>query len=520
MEKRVLLAALLSAVFLASYAKALSVWYPAIRSGSSAPRETPQLPAVSPPALQAAEPAVYPLEEEETVSIQSSDLAVAIGTSSGAIRSVTLKRFLDETRRQPLQIGGNLELLHLQFGQGRNGWRLLNRSDGSATFEVSSNGNNYHITYSINAQNPIVEIVLTSLQNNGKSTEYLALTSTWLREDKLNGRRNPLELIVLEDVKNHKRTYRRYYGPIKQEKIVPRGTFLLSLAERYFCQSIKSELTLGEVTLLPSPEGTAAAEMRISLDQLQGGASLAIANAYFGARDYFELQKAGFSAAFPIGALGQIGLILLAALSFIAGITRSYGVAIILFSIAITSAMAPFTVLSFKSMKKMQELKPEIDRLMAQHKGDQVKANKEVFELYKRHRISPLSGCLPMLLQMPIFIAMFQAISHYVELRGRSFLWIKDLSLPDRLAQLPFSLPLFGNEFNALPLIMAAVMYVQTRLSQGKTGQDQSNPTMKMMSGPTMSVVFGIMFYQFPSGLVLYWLVNSVTSLFWYRLAR
>jgi len=195
-------------------------------------------------------------------------------------------------------------------------------------------------------------------------------------------------------------------------------------------------------------------------------------------------------------------------------------VAIVVFSVLIGCATAPFTLLSYKSMRKMQELKPQIDRLMAQHKNDPTRANKEVFALYKEHRISPLSGCLPMLLQMPILIAMFQAISHFIELRGQRFLWIKDLSSPDRLAHLPVSIPFIGNELNALPLIMAAVMYFQTRMSQGKAPQDQSNPVMKMMSGPAMSVIFGVMFYQFPSGLVLYWLTNSLTSLVWYKVAK
>ncbi|MBI3321040.1 MAG: membrane protein insertase YidC [Candidatus Omnitrophica bacterium] len=459
MEKRVLLAALLSAALLAWYAKALSVWYPALSPQPQPPSQARPSPAAPEPVMRAAEPAIFPLEEEDAVTIRSSDLVAELGASSGAVRQVTLKRFLDETGRQPLQIGGNLELLHLRFGQGQHTWRLLDHSEQSATFLVSSDGNSYHITYAI---------------NHGNHSIY----------------------------------------------IIPRGTSLLSLSERYFCQSIKAGLAPGEVTLLPSPEGTVAAEIRIPLNQLQAGAPTTVASAYFGARDYFELQKAGLSDAFPIGALGQIGLILLAVLSFIAGLTKSYGVAIILFSVAMTCAMAPFTVLSFKSMKKMQELKPEIDRLMAQHKSDPAKANKAVFELYKQHRISPLSGCLPMVLQMPIFIAMFQAISHFIELRGRSFLWIKDLSLPDRAAQLPFSIPLIGNEFNALPIVMALVMYVQTRMSQGGAGQSQSNPAMKMMSGPTMSIVFGIMFYQFPSGLVLYWLMNSVTSLVWYKLAK
>ena len=191
-----------------------------------------------------------------------------------------------------------------------------------------------------------------------------------------------------------------------------------------------------------------------------------------------------------------------------------------LFSALITCAMAPFTLIGFKSMRKMQELKPQIDRIMAQHKGNSATANREVFALYKQHRISPLSGCLPMFLQMPIFIALFQAISHFIELRGQRFLWIKDLSMPDRLSQLPVSLPILGNDLNLLPIVMAVAMYAQTKASQGKSGQSTQDPTAKILSGPMMSVIFGIMFYQFPSGLVLYWLTNSVMSLVWYRMAK
>ena len=147
------------------------------------------------------------------------------------------------------------------------------------------------------------------------------------------------------------------------------------------------------------------------------------------------------------------------------------------------------------------------------------KANQEMFALYKTHRVSPLSGCLPMILQIPIFIALFQAISHFVDLRGKSFLWIADLSLPDRLARLPISLPILGSELNALPIIMAIVMFVQTKFSTRATGTDQTNPSTQMMSGPLMPLLFGVMFYQFPSGLVLYWLTNSLMSLLVYQLA-
>lgn len=126
-----------------------------------------------------------------------------------------------------------------------------------------------------------------------------------------------------------------------------------------------------------------------------------------------------------------------------------------------------------------------------------------------------------MFLQMPIFIALFRAISHYIELRRASFLWIHDLSLPDRAASLSFHLPLLGNELNLLPIIMAGAMYFQTKLSSGGIASSANqDPTAKMFSGPMMSIVFGIMFYHFPSGLVLYWLTNNLASITLYRLAK
>ncbi|MDP3703662.1 MAG: membrane protein insertase YidC, partial [Candidatus Omnitrophota bacterium] len=219
-------------------------------------------------------------------------------------------------------------------------------------------------------------------------------------------------------------------------------------------------------------------------------------------------------------ALGQVGLILLSLLNWIAKLTHNYGVAVILFSALITGAMSPFTLISFKSMKKMQELKPQMDRIMAKHKDKPQEGNKEVFALYREHRVSPLSSCLPMLLQMPIFLALFQAISHYVELRGKEFLWVQDLSLPDRVARLPFSIPLLGSDINLLPILMALAMFVQQRESQKNMPSASTNPSMQLMSGPLMAVMFGVMFYQVPSGLVLYWLTNSLMSLVWYRFAK
>jgi len=270
-----------------------------------------------------------------------------------------------------------------------------------------------------------------------------------------------------------------------------------------------------KTSLVPFEDGVIVAESLVTQQAAQP--TTYKATVYIGPRDYFYMNKAGFGDAFPIGIMGQIGLLLLMSLSWIAKVTRNYGVAIILFSGLITALMAPFTIMGFRSMKKLQELKPKIDRIMQQHKNDKAKANQAIFALYREHRVNPLSGCLPMLLQMPIFIAMFQAISHFIELRGKEFLWVSDLSMPDRLAKLPISIPFIGDYLNLLPLVMAVAMYFQTKMSQQSTAAAESNPTMKMMSGPIMPVMFGVMFYQFPSGLVLYWLTNSVISLILYK---
>jgi YidC/Oxa1 family membrane protein insertase len=336
----------------------------------------------------------------------------------------------------------------------------------------------------------------------------------WARADALAGQHNRLEAFALQTGNNK---HKHFGGPWKKMKNVPRGTKLMALAERYFCQIVRVDHERDDILLVPATGELLATEIHRKPSESMDRLSTTI---YVGPRDFFHLKKSGFSDAFPIGIIGQIGLVLLLFLSWLASIAHNYGVAIILFSLAVTAMTAPFTLMSFRSMRKMQELKPRIDRLMEQHKSDPKRMNQEVFALYKEHRVSPLGGCLPMLLQMPIFIALFQGISHYIELRGASFLWIKDLSLPDRVAQLPFSVPLLGSEVNVLPAIMAIAMYLQTQASQKSMGSSAANnPTAQMMSGPLMPIVFFVMFYHFPAGLVLYWLTNSLSSMALYRLS-
>jgi len=317
MEKRVLLAALLSAAFLALYSKVLTTWYP------SPPARSQEVAAEKPaPTLEAAAQSLYHLEDEDVVSIESESMELEIGKSSGAIRRITLKQFMDEAGQQPLRIISGLHLVHLQIDDRPLSWRALETTPTSATFEASdADLNSYHIRYSVDMHNPLVMIELDHINGASSSARALVVTSTWTKADELDNRRNPLEINMLVENGNGGKKHLRYFGPIKQAKNVPRGTLLVSLAERYFCQSVRPGRGTAMVRLLPSREGTIAVESMVPLNEAPGDRAHQSIAIYAGARDYFRMKRAGFSDAFPVGVVGQIGLIMLSFLKLLAGLT-------------------------------------------------------------------------------------------------------------------------------------------------------------------------------------------------------
>ncbi len=175
-------------------------------------------------------------------------------------------------------------------------------------------------------------------------------------------------------------------------------------------------------------------------------------------------------------------------------VTGNYGIDIIIISILIKIIFLPLTQISMKSMKEMQKVQPEMNRLKEQYKNDKAKLQQETMLLYKRRKINPMSGCLPMLIQIPVFIALYNALQNGIEMRHAPFfLWIMDLSARD---------PIY-----ITPLIMGATMFVQQKMTP--TAGDPAQAKMFLL----MPVMFTFLFLNFPSGLVLYWLVNNVLSI-------
>lgn len=187
-------------------------------------------------------------------------------------------------------------------------------------------------------------------------------------------------------------------------------------------------------------------------------------------------------------------------------IIPNYGVAIIVFSILLKLLLYPFTKTSYKSMKAMQKLQPEMKAMKEKHKNDAQMLQKKTMELYKAHKVNPMGGCLPMVLQMPVLFAMYILFRSTVQIRGEAFFgWITDLSRPDTIMSLPFALPFYGDQVNILPILMAVTMFFQ----QKQSITDQSQKLMIYFFPVMMLLIFN----QFPSGLNLYYTLFNVLTI-------
>jgi YidC/Oxa1 family membrane protein insertase len=217
---------------------------------------------------------------------------------------------------------------------------------------------------------------------------------------------------------------------------------------------------------------------------------------YMGPKEEGQLKTLGVSAEklVDFGFFTVVAKPLLWFLKLTNTVTKNFGIDIIILSILIKIIFLPLTQISFKSMKAMQKVQPEMARLKETYKNDKARLQQEIMLLYKRRKINPMSGCLPMVIQIPVFIALYNALQYTIEMRHAPFfLWMKDLAAKD---------PIY-----ITPLIMGATMVIQQKMTP--SAADPAQAKMFML----MPVMFTFLFLNFPSGLVLYWLVNNILSI-------
>jgi len=527
MEKRLLLAFVVSAVIFAVW----SVLFPPPPRGPETPGREPvatETAAPTPTAAAArdldepaaavepgAEPVVSAAEEasvEETVRLVNDVMAVELSNRGAVIEVFELSEYEGDAG-EPLDLIQTVDhpeaTLPLQLvSEDGPDERLyvVDRGDAEVTFRWADGvGNSVTKTVRMPAAGYGLDVDLM-LEGRFRSAELSVGTGLRdLSEAEQNSRLAVWGDVVvradgrLEVIKRRK---------AKQGAVLdPQQLAFAGFEDAYFLSIFRlgSGVDQVRVNLLDvgTDEGEGKEEDRRILQVLLTPAGGLIEGELLGAPKEYDLLHAiggGVEETLEFGFFGPISVIFLKALHWIYSVVGNYGVAIILLTVAIRLLLFPLMHTSTVSMRRMQKLQPKVKEIQARYKkkkGDpqsRAKMNQEMMALYKQEGVNPMGGCLPMLVQLPILWALYKLFLQAIELRHAPFFgWIQDLSAKD--------------PYYITPILMTATMWLQQKLAP-QVGDPQQQRIMRMLP-----FIFGFMFLQFPSGLVLYWLTNNVLTI-------
>ena len=284
-------------------------------------------------------------------------------------------------------------------------------------------------------------------------------------------------------------------GPKQHDK----GILWTGFDDKYFLSAVLSvNSDIMQVAIAKNPAGREISTISFTPVTMNPGQEVSReAKLYFGPKDLDILKAQGndLERAIDLGWFSAIAKPLLHILKFLYRYVHNYGIAIIIVTVVLKVLFFPLTYKSYKSMKDMQKIQPKMAELKEKFKNDKDGMNKAIMELYKTHKVNPMGGCLPMVVQIPVFFALYKSLMFSIELRHAPFmLWILDLSAKD--------------PYYVTPLIMGVTMFIQQKMTPS-AGMDPVQAKMMLM----LPVVFTFMFLSFPSGLVLYWLVNNILTI-------
>lgn len=443
------------------------------------------------------------LANRKTKSFELGNYILDIAPRGGFIESVKLKEYKEEAL-----VYRNLFLLpqyvdkHFEITSSASGIRMVYEDGKDKTSVDIKLSNPYVWQVDIDSTSPIKGLNLFSMGAD-QSTRFATRYEEIFYEEK--GKDN-INRLSWSGVKQEE-----FYSPLS----------LFGARDKHFTTTLFSPPE-GQY-ILKRKEDDGSEEVTFSWSAEDNRKSYRC-EVFIGPQKREILKQNGLEKIIDYGFFHFFAEIIIRILFFFMSILHNWGLSIIALSVLIYLILFPLTAKSTKSMRKMQEqmkqIQPKMNDIRTKYKDNQQKMNKEMMELYRKNNVNPLGslgGCLPMFLQIPIFVALYQVLNRMVEIKGADFLWINDLSKPDYLFTLPFDIPFLGNGIHLLPLIMVGIMVLQQKFA---TPQVQSSEQQKMMS-VILPLIFGVVFYRFPSGLVLYWLCNSsFTFLYQFRLTR
>ena len=473
------------------------------------------------------------LADYRTLSISTPFYDIHISEKQAAVTSLTLKNYreevgMDSPQKQmvPPQLNTDLFALDLEGKSIPGLGEAVFRAETENT-ELNISDEEKKITFSwTSAQGIVVEKIFTF-----SPSTYLIGYEIVLKNGSGMPIKDSLEILLPFFVNKDDSAASRFgsYGPIafvdaklievKPGKIEDKNSFQgtidwVGTTERYFMTNLVPRIPSPDAVWKLAYSGDMVSSLYIqSMARLDPGKQIAYAfDCYIGPKSLKVLSSFdnNLKKAVNFGWFDLLAKPCLIGMNLIHDIIPNYGVAIIILTILIKIVFWPLGTKSYKSMGDMKKLQPLMMEIREKYKHDKQKMNQEVMALYKTYKVNPMSGCLPMLVQMPIFFALYRMLYQAIELRHAPFAgWIHDLSAPDRLFAFDFSIPFMQAPYGipVLTIIMGATMFLQQKMSPS-TG-DPTQAKMMMLMPLFMTVIF----VNFPAGLVLYWLVNNVLSI-------
>jgi len=472
-----------------------------------------QTAANQPPSKTVTQTSQTPQQPETLIPFKTKTADIVFTSMGAGIRTYTFKDIVGDVNLTPYPGEG----LYGTF-TGVN-FKETARTDNSITFAAKSGALEITKTYVFNDDG--INNLTLSVKNTGKTAvtadqfyfNFGPGLGTVLSEKNDNGRE--MKAVYAVQQEGHKLLNLVNRGKEKTEDSVKDGNWVWAgLTNRYFLSVIipknwKSgllEYDKAVVDSVPSFFGLfgstkvegPAMKIDVPAVSLDAGANITYdSDFYFGPKDYKAFDKMPYQlgSSIDFGFFFQLGQGIRWVLDHLYKITGNYGFAIILFAVLFQAVMFRLTVMQQKSSLVMKKLQPEMKEIQERYKDDKTRQQQAMMELYKKHNFNPFMGCLPLLIQLPIMIALFNAFRVSWDLHGAGFiLWITDLSAKD--------------PYYVLPIIMGAVMFYQQRLMAPVGGDPAQTAMLKWMP-----VIFTFLFINFPAGLVLYWLTNSILSL-------
>jgi YidC/Oxa1 family membrane protein insertase len=520
MEKRLVLAIALSVLIIITFQ------YLVVKPASNIPptgkkTTTPAQPldAVKETELKRYAPPAASAEEKE-FSVETDSFIIVFSNIGGSIKNIKLKNYNEPGSREPFKlaeikdpreyIGAVSDLtsvpaLDTASYHTETGYDIITFSLNAKDIEVTK-------SYVLRNSNHGIELqlIIKNISDRPKDIRYRLITCSGLSENNIQDKRF---VEVASNLNGKTATFKK----TKEGRVINPGIVgWLAVRSKYFAVAAKP-LNDTQAQFYSAKGDSFLAGIEAKELTLPAGSSVEHRYLFYAGPVMASELKAvnlQLEEVVDYGIFGWISKPLLLAMKLFYRVVRNWGVSLILLSVFLNIILFPLSLKSFRSMQKMQALHPQMEKLKAQYKDNAQKLNKEMMELYRKNNINPLGGCLPMLLQMPIFIALYNGLMKSIELRGAKFLWMKDLSMPDAV-KIPVSLPFIGNSVNILPLLMIAAMVLQQKVSAKSTGgavTEEQRQQQKMML-ILMPVMFGFIFYNMPSGLVLYWLISTILTL-------